>query len=266
MSAIRKNSNGNGIISKSHAAVTNWQVTPIREHGTHPQMKFGGKIIIKPRLARQSANASGVQTSAAPTPSAQPSSEGSDDVEEGEIQEQPPPQPEPAPTVTTITPRPRGRPRGSGRGRPRGGRGVRGGTGSGSGGGGALTIRLPKLGGEEGQIETEGATTGADGAAESTAEGDEVEKEAPMGGGKPFRKIQGKVYIIENDEFVTDDDQKGDTKIDKNGNLLGGRPPPLCPPSRPLPLSRFLLYRSQIQSLNFHSSPTSLRTSLHASY
>jgi chromatin structure-remodeling complex protein RSC7 len=43
-----------------------------------------------------------------------------------------------------------------------------------------------------------------------------------MGGGKPFRVIQGKVYVIEGDELVTEDDPKGDTKIDKNGNLLGG--------------------------------------------
>ncbi|KAH9053614.1 chromatin remodelling complex Rsc7/Swp82 subunit-domain-containing protein [Lactarius vividus] len=44
-----------------------------------------------------------------------------------------------------------------------------------------------------------------------------------MGGGKPFSIVQGKVYVIEGDEFVTEDDAKGDTKIDKNGNLLGGR-------------------------------------------
>ncbi|KAF8497578.1 chromatin remodelling complex Rsc7/Swp82 subunit-domain-containing protein [Russula emetica] len=44
-----------------------------------------------------------------------------------------------------------------------------------------------------------------------------------MGGGKPFRVIQGKVYVIGGDELVTEDDPKGDTKIDKNGNLLGGR-------------------------------------------
>ncbi|KAJ7216663.1 chromatin remodelling complex Rsc7/Swp82 subunit-domain-containing protein [Mycena pura] len=44
-----------------------------------------------------------------------------------------------------------------------------------------------------------------------------------MGGGKPFRRINGKVYIIEGDEFVTEDDPKGDEKIDKWGNLLGGR-------------------------------------------
>jgi chromatin structure-remodeling complex protein RSC7 len=46
--------------------------------------------------------------------------------------------------------------------------------------------------------------------------------EEVMGGGKPFRVIQGKVYVIEGDEFITEDDPKGDTKIDRNGNLLGG--------------------------------------------
>ncbi|KAH8986945.1 chromatin remodelling complex Rsc7/Swp82 subunit-domain-containing protein [Lactarius hatsudake] len=44
-----------------------------------------------------------------------------------------------------------------------------------------------------------------------------------MGGGKPFSIVQGKVYVIEGDEFVTEDDARGDTKIDRNGNLLGGR-------------------------------------------
>ncbi|KAI0657495.1 chromatin remodelling complex Rsc7/Swp82 subunit-domain-containing protein [Cubamyces menziesii] len=44
-----------------------------------------------------------------------------------------------------------------------------------------------------------------------------------MGGGKPFKRILGKIYIMEGDEYVTDDDPKGDTKIDINGNLLGGR-------------------------------------------
>jgi len=31
------------------------------------------------------------------------------------------------------------------------------------------------------------------------------------------------VYIIEGDEYVTEDDPKGDTKIDVHGNLLGGK-------------------------------------------
>ncbi|KAI0356889.1 hypothetical protein OH77DRAFT_1400246 [Trametes cingulata] len=49
------------------------------------------------------------------------------------------------------------------------------------------------------------------------------EGEGPMGGGKPFKRIQGKIYIMDGDEYVTEDDPKGDTKIDKNGNLLGGK-------------------------------------------
>ncbi|THV05687.1 hypothetical protein K435DRAFT_646613 [Dendrothele bispora CBS 962.96] len=49
------------------------------------------------------------------------------------------------------------------------------------------------------------------------------EKVAPLGGGKPFRLIRGKPYVIDGDEFVTEDDPKGDEKIDKWGNLLGGR-------------------------------------------
>ncbi|PFH53421.1 hypothetical protein AMATHDRAFT_137410 [Amanita thiersii Skay4041] len=48
-------------------------------------------------------------------------------------------------------------------------------------------------------------------------------EEGPIGGGKPFRRIQGKVYVIDGDEFVTDEDSKGDQKIDRWGNLLGGR-------------------------------------------
>ena len=49
-----------------------------------------------------------------------------------------------------------------------------------------------------------------------------VEKEAPIGGGKPFRKLQGQVYVIDGDEFVTEDNPVGDEKIDTFGNLLGG--------------------------------------------
>jgi chromatin structure-remodeling complex protein RSC7 len=101
-----------------------------------------------------------------------------------------------------------------------------------------LTIRLPSKkeedgeGGTEGEGEGEGATlvegdfveTGGEIETEALDETKETqkEKEAPMGGGKPFRKIHGKVYIIDGDEFVTDDDPKGDEKIDASGNLLGG--------------------------------------------
>jgi chromatin structure-remodeling complex protein RSC7 len=48
------------------------------------------------------------------------------------------------------------------------------------------------------------------------------DEEVIMGGGEPFRVIQGKVYVIEGDEFVTEDNPKGDTKVDRNGNFLGG--------------------------------------------
>lgn len=133
-------------------------------------------------------------------------------------------------------PRPRGRPRGRGRGaligsaRARGaGRGRPRGRGRGRGGrGSGVTIRLPKRMGEDGEddvVATPGemgteeyGTPGADGMMEAYGENGEV-----LGGGKPFRKIQGQVYIIDGDEFVTDDDPKGDEKIDKWGNLLGGK-------------------------------------------
>jgi chromatin structure-remodeling complex protein RSC7 len=75
---------------------------------------------------------------------------------------------------------------------------------------------------EEG-VATGEAATPADTGDGSDAGGEkEREKEEPLGGGTPFRKIQGKVYIIENDEFVTEDDPKGNTKIGNNGVLLGG--------------------------------------------
>ncbi len=44
--------------------------------------------------------------------------------------------------------------------------------------------------------------------------------EEVMGGGKPFCVVQGKVYVIDGDKFITEDDPKGDAKIDKFGNLL----------------------------------------------
>ncbi|KAF9267932.1 hypothetical protein L218DRAFT_854726 [Marasmius fiardii PR-910] len=59
------------------------------------------------------------------------------------------------------------------------------------------------------------------------AEGVEIEetkeKKPPIAGGKPFQRIHGEIYVIEGDEFVTPDDSKGDEKVDKWGNLLGGR-------------------------------------------
>ncbi|KAG6915620.1 hypothetical protein DXG01_010696 [Tephrocybe rancida] len=114
-------------------------------------------------------------------------------------------------TAGTSTPRARGR--GRGRGRPRGSRG-------------GLTIRLPKRGDEDadgGDPDFEDAPDSEAGDAEVEGEVDEVYKEAPLGGGKPFRKIHGKVYIIDGDEFITDEDPKGNEKIDHSGVLLGGR-------------------------------------------
>ncbi|KAI0672302.1 chromatin remodelling complex Rsc7/Swp82 subunit-domain-containing protein [Trametes maxima] len=49
------------------------------------------------------------------------------------------------------------------------------------------------------------------------------ESEGPAGGGKPFKRILGKIYVMDGDEYITEDDPKGDEKIDSNGDLLGGR-------------------------------------------
>lgn len=64
----------------------------------------------------------------------------------------------------------------------------------------------------------EGETIEIDEAGEEGSEGG-----GPIGGGKPFRRINGKVHVIEGDEFVTEEDPKGNTKIDAAGRLLGDR-------------------------------------------
>nr|VWP02400.1 Multicopper oxidase [Ganoderma boninense] len=116
------------------------------------------------------------------------------------------------PTPVRKRGRPRGRGRGAvGSGTPRATRAR--GRGRGRGRGRAITIKLPKRGGEEGQDEEPS----------EVAEASTQEAAEPEGGGKPFARIQGKVYVIDGDEYVTDDDPKGDTKIDVQGNLLGGR-------------------------------------------
>ncbi|KAG6811923.1 hypothetical protein H0H92_005254 [Tricholoma furcatifolium] len=128
-------------------------------------------------------------------------------------------------TSRVGTPKPRGRPRGRGRGGASTGTTRARGRGRGRGrprGRGGLTIRLPRRGDEEGDGE-EGEGEGGDSEAGDEAEVDDVPKEEPLGGGKPFRKIQGKVYIIDGDEFITDEDPKGNEKIDPSGVLLGGR-------------------------------------------
>ena len=87
-------------------------------------------------------------------------------------------------------------------------------------------IRLPKRDDEDADVDGDADVEGDADADDGTLlDGDVeqvVEKEAPMGGGKPFRKIHGEVYIIDGDEFVTEDNPIGDEKIDQFGNLLGG--------------------------------------------
>ncbi|KAF8208205.1 chromatin remodelling complex Rsc7/Swp82 subunit-domain-containing protein [Mycena galopus ATCC 62051] len=190
------------------------------------------KIVIKPR--------------AVPSRSAVPSEEEDGDVD-GDDDAEDDPEPEDAPTpmevdadvasaseegAPVVVKRGRGRPRGRGnkslpasgtstpRGRGRGrGRGAKPrGTGRTIAGSGSLTIRLPKRPEEEDDDDEPAEDPGTEGEA-----AEEKEVVAPLGGGKPFRKIQGKAYVIEGDEFVTEDDPKGDEKIDKWGNLLGGR-------------------------------------------
>ncbi|KAJ6588331.1 chromatin remodelling complex Rsc7/Swp82 subunit-domain-containing protein [Mycena capillaripes] len=119
------------------------------------------------------------------------------------------------PTSGTNTPRGRGRPRGRPAGKSRG-------TGRALVGSGGLTIRLPKRP-EEDEEDEDIADGDAGTEGENATEEKEKDSVAPLGGGKPFRKILGKVYVIEGDEFITEDDPKGDEKIDKWGNLLGGR-------------------------------------------
>ena len=130
--------------------------------------------------------------------------------------------------VNVASGRPRGRPRGRGRGalsgtstpRARGKRGRGRGRGRGS-----LLIRLPKRGDDDADVDGDADVEDADEGG-TPLDGDAVElaveKEVPMGGGKPFRKIHGQAYIIDGDEFVTEDNPKGDEKIDQFGNLLGG--------------------------------------------
>lgn len=40
--------------------------------------------------------------------------------------------------------------------------------------------------------------------------------------GTTYRQVNGKYYVFEDDELKTEEDEIGNTKIDINGNLLGG--------------------------------------------
>ncbi|CAK5267548.1 unnamed protein product [Mycena citricolor] len=144
--------------------------------------------------------------------------------------------PEEAPAVVPPVKRGRGRPRGSGkkallghapvgsavpgtstprgRGRGRGRPPLRARGMARAAGGVGFTIRLPK---RDDESDEDGSERGAD------VDMGAVGEEGPIGGGRPFRTIQGKAYIIEGDEFITENDPKGDEKIDQWGNLLGDR-------------------------------------------
>lgn len=37
-----------------------------------------------------------------------------------------------------------------------------------------------------------------------------------------YRQVGDKTYVFEDDELITEEDEKGNEKVDKNGNLLGG--------------------------------------------
>lgn len=64
--------------------------------------------------------------------------------------------------------------------------------------------------------------------------------------GTTYRQIGTKSYIFEDDELITEEDEKGNQKIDINGNLLGGTF--LINQSRyGLPLTLYDLYRSSLQ-------------------
>ncbi|KAF8875218.1 chromatin remodelling complex Rsc7/Swp82 subunit-domain-containing protein [Gymnopilus junonius] len=205
------------------------------------------KIVIRPRT---SSHQNAASSSAAATPASQVDSapEGDDDdVENDDSQAMDVDQEGPGPGddnenaqgqdedasesfVGAPTPRPRGRPRGRGRGstsavstpRARGrgrGRGRPRGRPANS-----LLIRLPKRNDDETEAEAEAeGENDADVEGGDAVEEHEPEKEAPLGGGKPFRKIHGEVYVIDGDEFITPEDPKGNEKIDQFGNLLGGR-------------------------------------------
>lgn len=205
------------------------------------------KIVIKPRNPAAVASSSRPSNAATPTSeivSAQEEDDIEQDVDEGQAmdvdqdqvsqtEDNPQTGDEDLPGANVASGRPRGRPRGRARGaltgtstpRARGKRGRGRGRGRGAS---SLLIRLPKRGDDDADVDGDADIEGDADADEGTLlDGDvvePVEKEVPMGGGKPFRKIHGQAYIIDGDEFVTEDNPIGNEKIDQFGNLLGGTP------------------------------------------
>ncbi|KAI5117462.1 hypothetical protein M0805_004066 [Coniferiporia weirii] len=202
--------------------------------------KSGAKIIIKPRRPRQPGAASEPEPEPSDVASERDNAEQANEDDEALVEEAPPADSDaPAGSLKedgddgsgledadadaerAPTPRGRGRPRGRARGtgRPRGRpRGSGRGRGRGRGRGGTIMLRLPKRGGDS---DAEGDGVEGD-ESQAATPGEDVDAEL-IAGGKPYRHINGEVYVIEGDAFVTEDDPTGDTKIDANGNLLGGR-------------------------------------------
>ncbi|THH03287.1 hypothetical protein EW145_g6376 [Phellinidium pouzarii] len=204
--------------------------------------KSGAKIIIKPRRPRQPEAISELEQEAGPSdiaseqdntgqadgddegaveevaaesdaPEEHIKEDGDDDVTLGDGDAEPVPMPRgrgrgrPRGPSRGGTGRPRGRPRGSGRGRGRG-----------RGRGGTVLLRLPKRG-TDSDAEGDGLE-GDDSQAVTPGEDGDVEL---VSGGKQYRKVTIDLPAVEGDAYVSEDDPTGDTKIDSNGNLLGGR-------------------------------------------
>ncbi|KAG6333448.1 hypothetical protein ID866_5638 [Astraeus odoratus] len=101
--------------------------------------------------------------------------------------------------------RPRGRPRGKGR---------------------SAALVVPSRARGRARGKGRGRGRGRSSAARGSREDADGEGEGDEGGeedGRPWRRVGDKVCYIEGDEFVTESDEKGDQKIDIDGNLLGGR-------------------------------------------
>ena len=105
--------------------------------------------------------------------------------------------------------------RGRGRGRPRGSRAKP---------GGAPSTRARGRGRGRGRPRGRPARSRRDEEPEI-----EEDEDGTLTGGKPFRRINDQIVAIDGDEYITEDNPKGDEKIDKWGRLLGGmslRPEP----------------------------------------
>jgi chromatin structure-remodeling complex protein RSC7 len=200
-------------------------------------MSSAPRIVLKPRraptikLPRRGAPDPEPEPDAEPEPEPTPAVSDADDADDADVAmdvDAPPPEDARTPDVVDVDGEDAGSARGAseaasdapqalglefqaeagpsrvrGRGRPRGR--PRGSRGRGRGRGRGVTIRLPREDGEDGAGPGE---PGEDGGEED---------------GRPqFKKVGSRTYVIDGDELATDDDPKGDTKIDRDGSLVGG--------------------------------------------